>query len=494
MQTQHSNSNDTQTSHFDTTEDTNLPSKKEETFSLESNEHLIDTPQNENTMIQNSTDLIIPSTLITTIEILELEDGKRTDKKTLVKQMLSFFEKSPTQDSSIVNRISSICVSNQRILDLLHILLCNADQELRALSLLSTINPLTFSDYEDCIFVSAEFFAKNIKKYEILLSIISATAENGLRGIYPLLSVTLRKLVKNNCLQQATQFFNKLVENKIEISNCSINLLVENLCKANKVEEAQNIMDSLTDYKPSHTFLSDINLDDEDTEFNFTKLNIACGISQTTWVIFLRNLFKAQKPELANEYYKRIISAKDYQNSELISNAMIDGLAKTPNTKIEQILSIFYDMIYFEITPSITTFNLIIDTLVKHAEVNKAWEFYDKIKEYNLEPDNYTLSTLFRGIRNMSHKQYLERAFEIVERMTSEDKRIEILLLNILLDSCICLKETVLIQAFFKKITAESSKRFVIKSLNSETTIPIFFPEESATNALYSVSTRKKWK
>ncbi|NCQ53239.1 MAG: hypothetical protein GW803_04035 [Caldiserica bacterium] len=438
MQTQNSNSNEIQTRLLDTHEDLHSPSKKEESSSIQT-ENLQEFSTFKQLNIANA-----PTTLLETIEALENEEAKLPDRKVLIKQMLNFFEKTTNQDCSIVTRISSICVSNQRILELLQILLCNSNQELRALTLLSSVDPEQFSDYEDCIFIAADYFSKNIKKFELLMNIISTTAENGLKGIYPLFSVTLRKLVKINCINEAMQFIDKLISNSIEISNCAINILIDNLCKGNRIEEAQTLLSRLEEYKPEHTFLSG------NTNMEFSKLNVNCGVNITTWVIFLKNLFKNQKINLGILYYKKLIQQETFQCDQIF-NIVIDGLFK--NSKLEEIISVYNDMNIYEVKPSVATFNYIIESLIKNSEIDKAWEYYQRLLDTNQSGDNYTYSTLFRGIRDHSHKVYLQKAFEILDNMTNEGKRIEIILINVLLDSCVFLKEGKIIQNFFKKIT-----------------------------------------
>jgi len=387
----------------------------------------------------------MPITLLETIEILESEETLPTNRKNLIKQMLNFFEKTPSQESSIINRICSICVSNQRIMDILNILICNPNQEFRALTLLSSVTPESFNDYEDCIFIVADFFSKNIKKYEILMNIIQTTAENGLRGIFPLFSVTLRKLIKNNCIQEAMVFIELLIQNSIEISNCSINLLIEVLCKNKRLEEAQKLLNQLETYEPSNTFLS------TNTNMEFLKLNTNCGVNINTWVIFLKNLFKLQKPNLGTFYYKKLIQSEKFHN-ESIFNVIIEGYSK--NLMFEQVLEVYNEMKTYEVKPSIITFNCIIDALSKNNDIKMTWEFYDIMVECGIQGDTFTYSSLFRGIREPMHKEYLLRSFDILESLLKDGRRIEVLLINVLLDSCVSLKEGGLIQSFFNKITS----------------------------------------
>lgn len=68
-----------------------------------------------------------------------------------------------------------------------------------------------------------------------------------------------------------------------------------------------------------------------------------------------------------------------------------------------------------------------------------------------IEPDNFTYSTLFRGIRDKEHSHYLMRALNILDNLNRIGKHIDIILINLLLESCVALREDQLLMKLFKK-------------------------------------------
>lgn len=71
------------------------------------------------------------------------------------------------------------------------------------------------------------------------------------------------------------------------------------------------------------------------------------------------------------------------------------------------------------------------------------------MKQINVKADNYTYSTLFKGIRHPDQSKELERAFEIFEREVEKPDEI---LFNVLLDACINCKQLERAVALVKKL------------------------------------------
>lgn len=70
----------------------------------------------------------------------------------------------------------------------------------------------------------------------------------------------------------------------------------------------------------------------------------------------------------------------------------------------------------------------------------QAWEFLDCMKKVNCEPDNFTYSTLIKGIK--SEATDLNRAFDLLEELkTRETIAPDEILYNCLLDACISAKQ-----------------------------------------------------
>lgn len=63
------------------------------------------------------------------------------------------------------------------------------------------------------------------------------------------------------------------------------------------------------------------------------------------------------------------------------------------------------------IQPSTITFNTLIDCCVRCNSLERAWQVYEDMQVRGVKADNYTYSTLFKGIRHEGQKQDLDRAF-----------------------------------------------------------------------------------
>ena len=72
--------------------------------------------------------------------------------------------------------------------------------------------------------------------------------------------------------------------------------------------------------------------------------------------------------------------------------------------------------------------------------------------KYSQEPDTFTYTTLFKSVKDSVLINYLEKAINILEIIIETKQKPEIILINVLLDSCFALKEINLADTIFKKV------------------------------------------
>jgi len=70
--------------------------------------------------------------------------------------------------------------------------------------------------------------------------------------------------------------------------------------------------------------------------------------------------------------------------------------------------------------------------------MNQAWSFLDEMKSAGCYPDNFTYSTLIKGIKNEGELADIDRAFGLLNEIRNNpDLRPDEILYNCLLDACI---------------------------------------------------------
>lgn len=86
---------------------------------------------------------------------------------------------------------------------------------------------------------------------------------------------------------------------------------------------------------------------------------------------------------------------------------------------MKSIENILNELEKYNFTPNEITINTIIDVLITNDMVDKAWNYYDLMKEkYHLAPDTYTYTTLLKTIKNENpQEKYIEKAFDIVKQI-----------------------------------------------------------------------------
>ena len=96
----------------------------------------------------------------------------------------------------------------------------------------------------------------------------------------------------------------------------------------------------------------------------------------------------------------------------------------------------------YGLKPNDVTYNSLIDTCVRCQEMDKAWGLFSEMQDYGIVPDNFTFSTLIKGIKNTKNPKKdmkdLERAFTLLEQIKeSQNASPDEILYNCLIDACI---------------------------------------------------------
>lgn len=380
----------------------------------------------------------------TSCENIHLPFNLKELKRQKLRQIISLlYQENEEISEFIFQRLISICIKSERIIDLLQIFL-EKEKDNFISGLFTNTNICSFTDYEDCLFVVADYLTRHHSKFELIFNILQMSVQNSLYTFYPLFSLCLRKFAKLAKLDECMMLIKYMAYYQIEVSTCALNYLIENLCRHNRVEEAQSIFDNFLNYAPRNVFPGDIL-----KLCKFSKLVMNSGINIITYGTLIKCLCRANLMELALYYYD-VLKKDNLIKDEVIFNLLIDGCSKTQN--IEQLKTIYYDMLSLSITPTIVTFNTIIDAYIRYKDLPASWKIFEDLLKNNIKPDNFTYSTLFRGIRHPSHREYLYKSFQILEDLKSNAEHMDIILVNVLLDSCISLKENQFIVQLFEKV------------------------------------------
>ena len=288
--------------------------------------------------------------------------------------------------------------------------------------------------------------------------------------LYPMFSTILSILCKTNTYPACEILLNLLIIYKIDISTSAINSYIDYLCRNNLLDECHNILYILIKFSPQYIFpekviyylkekYGEIHKEEmnqiikkeknaekdkdnikEPKDTNNFKLNcekniISYGINIVSFGIFLKYLCKNDFLELALFYYEQL-NKNNLLKDEVIYNLLLNGCSK--KLDIKNLHKIYIDMINKDIQPNLITFNTIIDAFIRNKNTEKAFKIFNDMTNNNIHPDNFTLSTLFKGINKQEHYRYLVEGVNIINKNSYP---IDIILINVLLDACIKLKD-----------------------------------------------------
>jgi len=97
------------------------------------------------------------------------------------------------------------------------------------------------------------------------------------------------------------------------------------------------------------------------------------------------------------------------------------------------------------LTPNDVTYNSMIDVCVRSNNMGNAWNLLTEMKKAEIMPDNFTYSTLIKGLKaedqtqsGISNQNDLEKAFALLEDMKHNNNvKPDEILFNCLIDACV---------------------------------------------------------
>ena len=305
------------------------------------------------------------------------------------------------------------------------------------------------NNYEEILIYISDYLSKeiNIKfSLSIINKYIQKVVKENIYTFYIIYSITLYNLCKNfSNVNLIKEYINIIKINKIPLSSSSLNSYIDLLCRTNRLEECQSFFDEIISYKPLLTIPTylqaisdenDINSNPNESKAIYEKHISSFGINIISFGIFLKYLCKNDHLDLALFYFDQLNSKKMLRD-EIIFNLILNGCSKKGD--FGNLYRVYEEMLNNGIKPTNITMNTIIDAFIRNNEIEKAWKIFGEMYKNQINPDNFTLSTLFRGIKTMDHYDYLIKGINLVKQR--KDK-IDIILINVLLDACIKLKDS----------------------------------------------------
>ena len=309
---------------------------------------------------------------------------------------------------------------------------------------LSTI----INNYEEILLIISDYFSKIIYtslSLSIISKYISKIVQEKIYTFYLVYSIILYNLCKNTTNINIKEYINIIKLSQLPLSSSSLNSYIDYLCRSNRLEECQSFFEEIMPYKPlvlipyCFPIINNINnniINQNESKAIYEKHISSFGINIVSFGIFLKYLCKNDHLDLALLYFDQLNSKKMLKD-EIIFNLMLNGCSKKGD--FDNLYRIYEEMLNNGIKPTNITMNTIIDAFIRSNEIEKAWKIFGEMYKNQINPDNFTLSTLFRGIKSMDHYEYLIKGINLVKERSD---CIDIILINVLLDACIKLKDS----------------------------------------------------
>ena len=304
------------------------------------------------------------------------------------------------------------------------------------------------NNYEDILLIISDYLSKEINtslSLSLLEKYILKIIQEKIYTFYIIFSIVLYNLCKNPIFKNIKEYINLMKLNNLPLSSSALNSYIDLLCRSNRLEECQSFFEEIMPYKPLliipysfplQTDTENNNMNPNESKSIYEKHISSFGINIISFGIFLKYLCKNDHLDLALLYFDQLNSKKMLKD-EIIFNLILNGCSKKGD--FENLYRVYEEMLNNGIKPTNITMNTIIDAFVRNNEIEKAWKIFGEMFKNQINPDNFTLSTLFRGIKTMNHYEYLIKGIDLVKQ---KSESIDIILINVLLDACIKLKDS----------------------------------------------------
>lgn len=184
-------------------------------------------------------------------------------------------------------------------------------------------------------------------------------------------TIMLKCLCKQKKIDEAVEYFQQLVSGRECVSGFMIGIVVDALCKNSRFEQAGKLLE---DFK------------DRDDVVKLEK----------AYDVWLRNLVRAGRLDLALEFFKSKNSLEGYVPEVFRFNFLVSRLLK--ENRLMEVFDLFMDMKAGQISPDGVTMNTVLCFFCKAGMVDVAIELYKSRSEFGLSPNgivyNYLINSL----------------------------------------------------------------------------------------------------
>ncbi|XP_071702670.1 uncharacterized protein [Rutidosis leptorrhynchoides] len=265
----------------------------------------------------------------------------------------------------------------------------------------------------------------NAGKFDVAKDLISYHLGNDNKISCAVINKLLSSLVKNNQVDEAVAFFEKVILK----SHCyssdpyGFNIVIYGLCRVKQVEKAFRVFNQMSKFGCSpdsvtyNTLLNGYSrVGNVDKAHELLKeVCMVDGFSPdvVTFTSVISGYCKLGKMEDAVVLFDKMIDLGIRPNT-FTFNVIIDGFGKIGN--MVSVQNIYNQMLNLDCTPDVITYTSIIDGHCRVGEVHKGLKIWDDMNRRNINPYIYTYSVLIHSLCKQSR---LSEARDLLKQLNT---------------------------------------------------------------------------
>lgn len=136
--------------------------------------------------------------------------------------------------------------------------------------------------------------------------------------------------------------------------------------------------------------------------------------------VLLDSCINCNQVDTALELFESIDSGSFFKPDEVTFNTLIKGCAQ--DKRLHKALELFELMRCedYNLKPNDVTYNSLIDVCIRCDRPDRAWQLFHQMAKDGLKPDNYTCSTLVKGV--MPDQAYWQMFSKVGHRWKHQEK------------------------------------------------------------------------